>query len=512
MESKNDIDPQVWSKATEHISDHRGATGAANDPSGLLASASLELNEPPQLLLDRIGMAAALYDRAGSRIGSDDRFPRTLPQTTGRGTRTARGSDRTLLLFHSVVLKGDEQTFCLNLDLTSLHAFLPGTSKLTPSEFVVLAGLVDGQSIRDMADSDGVSYNTRRRQSEAVLEKLGVKSQTEAVRMVLMTVIDRVLSALQEDHAVSRPIEDLGRCYSGAVRFHWLHLAGGPPLRVADIGDPLGMPVLLHHPMLFPCGVVPSAVREVTRAGLRLIVPFRPGFLDAPQWDHALRPADVLAAWSERCAALTSFLNLRRVHTASISFSACWAADFAMRYPERVESVTFISAPQPSHLWSPAVRTASFIHSVGAIVERAPWLAGPVARLHAIQIRDIPSAIQGFRKSFANCPADIADVDRLAMDPIGVQTIVTTVKESVSGIATDLRVLRQPWETFLAGLDIPLHFVHGLDDQTSSAWLIEDFARTLPQAAWHGQAGQGHLMALHDLPRLLSASIGGALT
>ncbi|OAN79150.1 hypothetical protein A8B82_08425 [Sulfitobacter sp. EhC04] len=506
MEPKSDIDPQVWSKATEHIADHRGVTGAANDSSGLLASASLLA--PSQSLLDRIGMAAAFYGKTGARIGSDERFPLTLPEAPGGGTRTARGRDGTLLLFHSVVLNGDEQTFCLSLDLTSLHAFLPGTSKLTPSEFVVLAGLVDGQSIRDLADSDGVSYNTRRRQSEAVLEKLGVNSQTEAVRMVLMTVVDRVLSALQEDHTRSRPIEDLGRCYGDTVRFHWIHLAGGPPLRVADIGDPLGTPVLLHHPMLFPCGVVPSAAREVTRAGLRLIVPFRPGFLDAPQWEHALRPADVLAAWSERCAALTSFLNLRRVHTASISFSASWAADFAMRHPNRVESVTFISAPQPSHLWSPEVRTASFIHSVGAIVERAPWLAGPVARLHAIQIKDIPSALRGFRKSFANCPADIADVDRLATDPLGVQTIVTTIKESVSGIATDLRVLRQPWETFLAGLDIPLHFVHGLDDRTSSATLMEDFARTLPQATWHGQLGQGHLMALHDLPRLLSASIG----
>ena len=301
-------------------------------------------------------------------------------------------------------------------------------------------------------------------------------------------------------------------CTGSGVRFHWIHLAGNPPMRVADLGDPLGTPVLLHHPMLFPCGVVPSAVRDMARAGLRLIVPLRPGFLDAPLWEDALQPADSMADWSERCAALTSFLNLRRVHTASVSFSASWAADFAMRHPERVESMTFISAPQPSHLWSTEVRTASFIHSIGAIVERAPWLAGPVARLHSIRIKDIASATQGFRTSFASCPADLAIVDRLAMDPQGMQSVVTTVRESVPGIATDLRVLRHPWESFLAGIDVPLHFVHGQEDRTSPPGLIESFVRTLPQATWHDQPGQGHLMAIHDLPRLLSEVIGAETT
>lgn len=506
--SKVQVDPQVWSKATEHLAGLHGVAGGEDDPSILFGSKALVFDGRPQSLVERIGIAAALYDRTGERIDADDRFPEWLVEAQVGATRTGQGANGTLLLFHPVVFQGENWTFCLNLDAESVHAFLPETTKLTRSEFKVLAGLVNGQSVREIADSDGVSYNTRRRQSEAVLEKMCVNSRADAVRAVFMTVIDRILSALNDDRSGSHAIDEMGRLYGRSVRFHWIHLAGGPPMRVADLGDPLGTPVLLHHPMLFPFGVVPSAVRDVARAGLRLIIPLRPGFLDAPPWEHTLRPADVMAAWSERCAALTSFLNLRRVHTASVSFSACWAADFAMRHPERVESITFISAPQPSHFWSTEVRTASFIHSIGAIVERAPWLAGAVARLHSIRIKDIASATQGFRTSFKSCPADLATVDQLAMDPQGMQTVVTTIRESIPGIATDLRVLRHPWENSLTGIGVPLHFVHGQEDRTSPPGLIESFARTLPEATWQDQPAQGHLMAIHDLPHLLSKVIG----
>jgi len=55
--------------------------------------------------------------------------------------------------------------------------------QLTPREELVLQALVEGISLRDFADSDGVSVHTVRTQAKSVLRKLRVHSQLEAVAL-----------------------------------------------------------------------------------------------------------------------------------------------------------------------------------------------------------------------------------------------------------------------------------------------------------------------------------------
>lgn len=52
---------------------------------------------------------------------------------------------------------------------------------LTPREAVILSGLMDGHSVRQLAARESVSFNTVRSQVRSILQKLGVHSQTAAV-------------------------------------------------------------------------------------------------------------------------------------------------------------------------------------------------------------------------------------------------------------------------------------------------------------------------------------------
>ncbi|MFC6584739.1 alpha/beta fold hydrolase [Sulfitobacter aestuariivivens] len=172
--------------------------------------------------------------------------------------------------------------------------------------------------------------------------------------------------------------------------------------------------------MLFPCGLPPTAIAEVIKAGFRVIVPFRPGFFDAPEWRGRANSEEMLAVWSERCDALLTFLNFDRVHVASINYAAVWATDFARRYSERVQSMVMFSPPHPSSQWQTEARTASFLHSLAGIVKKAPWLSKPIAQLHAARVHDIDTCIKTLHKTYKNCPADLSVVESTAQQGLAL--------------------------------------------------------------------------------------------
>jgi len=362
--------------------------------------------------------------------------------------------------------------------------------------------------LRDIAKADGVSYNTRRRQIETALAKLGVHSQVEAVRLTYVTLVDRLLLAMGEAEASRSGIAKLAKLYGDDVRFHWIHLSGSPPIRMVEIGDPAGRPVLLFSTFIFPCGPSPEGIADVRKAGFRVIIPFRPGFFDAPELSGRSKPAGILAAWSEQCNALLSFLNLDKVHIASVSFTAVWAADFARWFPDRVESMVFISAPQPSYLWHTQARTTSVFHSLASIIEKAPWLAKPIVRLHAAQMRSHKGSLKAWHRTYKNSPHDLADIELMVRDRRALEVMPLVIGESISGVANDLRVLLYPWENYVAGLDVPLYFVHGQHDQISPLPFTEKLTGSLPQAQLHIVEGKGHLLGVRSFGHDLTTALG----
>ena len=408
MSSENEIQPEVWDKAIEHIGDLPGVSADGRDPSHLVNVSRLISTVPRHKALERVGMPASVYDEKGNRILGPEEFPIQLSGTMGNSTWNSVGPRGELLIFHPVVLESKAHTLCMGLDAGQLQSMLPDTSQLTQAEFGVLAGVMTGQTVRGIAEADRVSYNTRRRQIETVLEKLGVHSQVGAVRLIYVTVVDRLLQALSSVEADPPTINKLAQYYGDEVRFHLIHLSGSPPIRVAEYGDYSGQPVLLAHSMFFPCGPAPSAIADIRKAGFRVICPFRPGFFDAPEWHGKLDSKAILAAWAERCNTLLNFLNLGKVHVASHSFSAVWAAEFARRYSDRTKSLILCSAPQPSNLWNSEARTTTFIHSVAGIVEKAPWLATPIIRLHAARVHDFDSTLKAFLKTYKHGPEDMS--------------------------------------------------------------------------------------------------------
>ena len=439
-------DRRIWDKAVEIIEDLPDLERSENGAISRLNPGFLVSSIPQKRALEQVGLPVAVFDANGQRVLGPDCMPSQLDTQAGQAGWGTRGMGNMLLMWHSVLMDGESCQLCVALEAKHLQAFNPETVLLTPSEFAGLVSLTAGLSLREMAERDGVSYNTRRRQMETVLQKLGVHSQAAALRLIFSTVIKRVLTALSISDRKESGIQSLVDLYGDDARFHRIHLGGGPPLRVVEYGDPAGRPVLLFHPLLFPTGCSRQAMQNAHRIGLRVISPLRPGFYDSPNWARHPKLSEIASEWSQRVDALLQFINLQSVDVASVAFSAPWATDFARRFPSRIKSLIFASAPQPSAIFQQK-KTASFIHSIAAIVSSSPWLSEPMVRLHAMRVHDRKSAVSGFRKTFSASEDDLAEISKLAADGSTFDTVAATLREGTKGVASDLRMAMQPWDT-----------------------------------------------------------------
>ncbi|MFC6584740.1 alpha/beta fold hydrolase [Sulfitobacter aestuariivivens] len=83
-----------------------------------------------------------------------------------------------------------------------------------------------------------------------------------------------------------------------------------------------------------------------------------------------------------------------------------------------------------------------------------------------------------------------------------------SLRESIGGLDADMRVVLHPWETYLAGLDVPIHFIHGKEDQITRLQVIERLAQSLPQARLNVLENRGNLTWWRDVGQILTSTLG----
>jgi len=226
--------------------------------------------------------------------------------------------------------------------------------------------------------------------TENILKRLFITSAC-----LLLAIIAIAYTSLP--HLLKEPLVELNRRLSsltentvtvGTHRVHYLE--GGS-----------GEPVLLLH------GIFSEKDHWVDFARLltphyRVIVPDLPGYGESSRLDSESYDYD---AQTERLKNLLDTLGIRRAHLAGNSMGGTIAALFAMRYPERVATVSFIGAPhgirtaEPSEMdkqialgKAPLIAhdEAEFEQMLSLLFVNRPFIPHPI--LHAAQEEAISNA------------------------------------------------------------------------------------------------------------------------
>jgi pimeloyl-ACP methyl ester carboxylesterase len=273
-------------------------------------------------------------------------------------------------------------------------------------------------------------------------------------------------------------------------------LPDGRKLGVAEAGPPDGRPVVACHGLPGSRLPPPQAIEAAVGAGVRLLLPDRPGFgLSDPQ------PGRTFLDWSRDVEELAAEAGLERFHVLGISSGGPYALACCQSLSARVIGAAVASGVTPLTRRTLAEDLGSDLPRPFGAVLRLP---GAPAVLHGVLARLMRRAPE---RAAARIGDLLSEPDRVLLtgdDGRGVvDSMVEGVRQGGAAWAYESRLLASPWPFDLAEISTPVGLWHGDLDEAVPLDHARQAAEALPRGRIHICAGYGHLgVALEKLPEI----------
>ena len=265
-----------------------------------------------------------------------------------------------------------------------------------------------------------------------------------------------------------------------------LTLPDGRCLGYSEFGAPRGRPILYCHG--FPASRLDGCLAHeaALRLDVRLIAPDRPGYGLSD-----FQPGRRLTDWPRDLVALADALGLERFPLLGISGGAPYVIACAGAIPERLTAIGIVCglgrADRSEYTadMNPVAR-ASF-----AVARGAPALSRFFTRALAFVLRGNP------RLTLRLLAAKLPPPDREVLSQPGVfgmfaDSFREALRQGGRGVAHDLSLYAQPWETAVESLRVPSHLWHGEQDTTVPVAMGRRLAAALPGCRARFYAEEGH--------------------
>lgn len=427
-------------------------------------------------LLDSLGDAPPEPGRI-AHVGGSDRFHWYVPLAFPSAERMRGAQTRGLVV-----------SFALLAEVVELFDADRGTTR---AEKRLLFQLVCGATLREAADADGLSFETKRAQVKSLSAKLGCRGQTELVRRTMGQLIQLLNFLADGDSPYARTTETFVRQHlPSGVRLIINRLAGDRLLRTLECGPPDGRPVLFAHGMLYPLLFI-NGVAECERLGIRLIMPVRSGYLD-DQSAAALYGESDATRDLDDVAIFVSRFEGGALPIVGHSMGASWALRFGRRHPARVASLVLLS-PHFAGDRHGTSRFAVFLGGLKSLADR-PGLFRYVAwqfRKYYVDTRMVERVL---RRLFEDSKDDLAVLAGERGGGPAYPWFAASYRSSIVGIAEDMAASMQNSQAELAALPSPTTIIYGPDDPLAMFVEHVQTSPSPPRAVLRRLRKGGHLV------------------
>ncbi len=393
------------------------------------------------------------------------------------------------------------------LDETLIEVF-----QLTQAELGVVRALVEGLDARAVAADRGTSEATVRTQIKSILSKMGARSQSEAIRLV-MSLRDVTVTTQGPD--VSLPLAPaLGRDWlqrEAEKPLKTIYLADGRRMDYHDQGPPEGAPILFSHFGLGQLRWTPQMLRLAFGHQLRVICPVRAGYGVSTNID---RNADILSSTRHDTLALLNMLGIERLPYVPQGSDLIFAVDLAAECPDRISEIIGICTRpylQGDQHYAQMGKWQRFFLSTG---KHSPHLLDFTTRAAFSLGRKI-----GAQAMFATMNKRSAADFRLSQDQTTFPIMAQAAEELLYGENTDasqayvmeVLVSEADWSDRLhAAKAVPICSLNGAQDPSLDMSVIAAYREQYPWMSFEvfEDAGQMLIFQKPDLiiPRLAASA------
>ncbi|MEM6589963.1 MAG: alpha/beta hydrolase [Pseudomonadota bacterium] len=369
----------------------------------------------------------------------------------------------------------------------AISRFLARAYNLSQAEQEILELFILGNSLEQITDIRGRSYQTVRTQFYAALAKCGMSSQVDLVREVVagamfQSFVPKVANAAKHPHR---------------RELHMLR-PGGRSVEVVVSGDPAGAPILMLSgigPQKFP----PQRTKKFKEAGFCIYSISPPGL---GYTDPEAEGADRITCLASDVAALMDQLGVASAPFVCFASNLLMTVRLAAKIPDRMTRIqTWITIPPARfRTKSEAKETPNAISAMGNASMISPGMKKLVTQssLRAW-------AILGTRKMAKfQARSEPAIAEKLLV-PDTIDSIDEGFKSAIrqgftKTVVRDAEAVHSDWYDDAAACPVPIHIVHGLHDKTNSIEGLRRFAAAFPDQITLDEItdGGGFLHVTHE--------------
>jgi pimeloyl-ACP methyl ester carboxylesterase len=276
-------------------------------------------------------------------------------------------------------------------------------------------------------------------------------------------------------------------------------LPDGRVLGWLELGPAEGKPVFAFHGTTGSRWHFTADEGSVAAAGVRLIVPDRPGY-GLSSFHSGRRLQD----WADDVAFLADHLGLEGFSVMGVSGGGPHVAVCARFLAARIRAAAIVSGVAPlADAGSEEGMTPSSQRIV-ALARRAPYALRPLyAGTTAVGKRWPERAIQMMTRVLP--PPDVAVLMRPAVRDAFLRDLRQASSTTGQAGAQDFRIFARDWGFSLADISIPVHVWQGDVDRNVPPAHGRRLADRIPGAVLHEIPGEGHLLFVDHMPDILSA-------
>ncbi|MEM1161538.1 MAG: alpha/beta hydrolase [Pseudomonadota bacterium] len=365
------------------------------------------------------------------------------------------------------------------------------SAALTQAEKRVCFQFLSGKNLRDAAEADNVSVETKRIQIKAAIGKLECTGQADLARLLVGQLVHLVYMSEGESNFLHLAESFAAAHFPQDVRISVQRLRNGRLLRFFEAGPAGGTPVLMVHGFMFPFAPI-NAPRHLEEHNIRLMIPIRAGYLDERSGTNLYRDENAV---EQSIADLIQYVE------------DCWkgpitvmgemignpvAVLLAARRPDLVNRlIIYCINTAPGDTVSQTF-SQRFHGGLRSLIARPSMF-----RFLSWQFRTFNKSVKTMRTStmriVGDCKADQDALEgRVGAGPV-YKWMLDLLRDSPVGIADDFHaVVSEKWVEALPALTIPVDFIHGSDCAMTSLDEARSLAATTPGASVQVLDGAGH--------------------
>ncbi|WP_227270226.1 alpha/beta fold hydrolase [Roseobacter weihaiensis] len=418
------------------------------------------------------------------------------PQTLQMRVRSTR-SNRMALLQIRILPGADPFALVVTPEFewpATLDTILSEAFGLTPSELIVIRGLVETSTIKEIAEQRGRSVETVRTQLKAIFQKTQTHGQAELIRVCL---------SLMNIVAVTGATNELVlRSSNGSARleprpFRTIKRPDGRRFDYLILGDTGGRPVLflpLDYGLIrWPAG----AEAEAARRGLQVVVPIRAGFGSSTSLPREVGAASYGPTLAADVHALLDHLDIRSCPIISLGNDSWYAHHIAALHPDRITAILMAAGTLPMTEAKQYERMGKWHRFITANARYAPtvfpfMVKAGFSLARRIGRRSFLQAVYG------DSPADLATIEQpeiLEAILSGSEIALSKAHSAHNAFAREVFAKTLNWKhTVRACRSIPTHFLTGNQDQHAPPQTVNEWELEWPHIRFERIKGAGYLL------------------